>query len=168
MSSFVYGIVSYLVFFVVFLYLIGFLGDLFVPKSIDSGTEASAAQSVLVNLALLGLFAVQHTIMARPAFKQWWTEIVPKQVERSTYVLVTSLLLALLFWQWHPMLGVVWSMDNTTGKAIFSVLFWLGWGTVLFSSFIINHFDLFGLRQVWVHYNNQKYQHLKFQVRSLY
>ena len=167
-SSFLYGVICYLVFFVVFLYLIGFVGDLFVPKSIDTGTETAAAQSVLINLALLGLFAVQHTIMARSAFKKWLTKIIPEQVERSTFVLASSLLLALLYWQWRPMLRVIWSVENPTGRAILFGLFWLGWGTVLFSSFIINHFDLFGLRQVWLHFTNQEYHHLKFQARSLY
>ena len=166
--SFLYGVVCYLVFFVVFIYMIGFVGDLFVPKSIDTGTETSAVQSVMVNVALLGLFAIQHTIMARPAFKNWLTKIIPEQVERSTFVLASSLILALLYWQWRPMLGVVWSVDNPTGKAILLGLFWLGWGTVLFSSFIINHFDLFGLRQVWFHLTNREYQHLEFQAKSLY
>ena len=166
--SFLYGVVCYLVFFVVFLYLIGFVGDLFVPKAIDTGTEAATAQSVMVNVALLGLFAVQHTIMARTAFKKWLTKVIPEQVERSTFVLASSLLLALLYWQWRPMLGVIWSVDNPTGRAILFGLFWLGWGTVLFSSFIINHFDLFGLRQVWLHFTNREYHHLEFQARSLY
>jgi len=166
--SFLYGVVCYLVFFVVFLYLIGFVGDLFVPKAIDTGTEAVVAQSVMVNIALLGLFAVQHTIMARTAFKKWLTKVIPEQVERSTFVLASSLLLALLYWQWRPMLGVIWSVDNPTGRAILFGLFWLGWGTVLFSSFIINHFDLFGLRQVWLHFTNREYHHLEFQARSLY
>ena len=166
--SFIYGVVCYLVFFVVFLYLIGFVGDLFVPKSIDTGTEAATAQSVMINVALLGLFAVQHTIMARPAFKQWLTKIIPEQVERSTFVLASSLILMLLYWQWRPMLGVIWSVDNPTGKVILFGLFWLGWGTVLFSSFIINHFDLFGLRQVWLHLTGREYHHLEFQARSLY
>jgi len=166
--SFIYGIVCYLAFFVVFLYLIGFVGNLFVPKSIDTGAETDAAQSILINLALLGLFAVQHTIMARPSFKQSWTKIIPVQVERSTFVLVSSLILALFCWQWRPMLGEIWSVENPTGKAILFGLFWIGWGTVLFSSFVINHFDLFGLRQVWLHFSNREYQHLEFQARSLY
>jgi len=166
--SFIYGVVCYLVFFAVFLYMIGFVGNLFVPKSIDTGTEAAAVPSMMVNIALLGLFAIQHTIMARPAFKKWLTKIIPEQVERSTFVLATSLILALLFWQWRPMLGVVWSVENPTGKAILLGLFWFGWGFGLFSSFIINHFDLFGLRQVWLHFTNREYHHLEFQARSLY
>jgi len=166
--SFIYGVVCYLAFFVAFLYLIGFVGDMVVPKAIDSGAESGVAQSVLTNIALVSLFAVQHTIMARPAFKRWWTKVIPVQVERSTYVLVTSLILMLLFWQWRPMLSVIWSVENPTGAALLSGLFFLGWGTVLFSSFIINHFDLFGLRQVWLHLVNREYHHLKFQTKSLY
>lgn len=168
LTVFTFGVISYLVFFISFLYVIGFVGNLFVPKSIDSGSEASLTQSLIVNLALLGLFAIQHTIMARPAFKRWWTKIVPAQMERSTYVLAASLILMLLYWQWRPIPGVIWSVENPVGKAVLSVLFWLGWGTVLFSSFIINHFDLFGLRQVWLHLMDQEYHHVGFQTRSLY
>lgn len=135
--AFLYGVVCYLVFFVVFLYLIGFVSGLFVPKSIDTGIQATAIQSVVVNLALLGLFAVQHTIMARPAFKRWWTKIVPKQVERSTYVLLSSLILALLCWQWRPMPNTIWNVESSAGKTILFALFWLGWGMTLFSSFVI-------------------------------
>lgn len=166
--SFLYGAVCYFAFFVTFLYLIGFLGNLVVSKSIDSGKESGFIQSLIINIALVGLFAVQHTIMARPAFKRWLTKIIPEQVERSTFVLVASLLLVLLFWQWRPMPNTIWSVENPTGKVVLLGLFWLGWGTVLFSSFIINHFDLFGLRQVWLHLVNREYHHLKFQVRSLY
>lgn len=168
LTVFVFGVISYLAFFISFLYVIGFVGNLVVPKSIDSGSEAGFAQSLIVNLALLGLFAIQHTVMARPAFKRWWTKIVPVQVERSTYVLAASLVLMLLYWQWRPIPGVIWSVENQVGKAVLSVLFWLGWGTVLFSSFIINHFDLFGLRQVWFHLTDQEYHHVGFQTRSLY
>jgi len=168
MMSFLFGVVSYAAFFGSFLYLIGFVGDLIVPKSIDSGTESSLAQSTILNIALIALFAVQHTIMARPAFKQWWTKIIPVQIERSTYVLASSLILSFIFWQWHPILGDIWNVENPTGKAILLGLFGLGWGTVLFSSFIINHFDLFGLRQVWLHMTNTKYHHLEFKMKSLY
>lgn len=166
--SFLYGVVSYTAFFITFLYLIGFVGNLIVPKSIDSGAESKIAQSMVINIALLALFAVQHTIMARLAFKQWWTKIIPVQIERSTYVLASSLVLSLIFWQWHPILGDIWNVGNPTGKAILLGLFWFGWGTVLFSSFIINHFDLFGLRQVWLHMTNKEYHHLEFKTKSLY
>jgi len=148
--------------------MIGFVGNLVVPKSIDTGSQSNLTQSLMINLGLLGLFAIQHTVMARPSFKRWWSKIVPVQLERSTYVLAASLFLLLLYWQWRPMPDVIWSVDNPTGKAVLFSLFWLGWGTVLFSSFIINHFDLFGLRQVWFHLTNQDYYHLKFETKSLY
>jgi len=166
--SFLYGVACYLVFFIAFLYVIGFVGNLVVPKSIDSGSESDLAISVVINLALLGLFAVQHTIMARPAFKRWWTRVIPGQVERSTYVLAASLILLVLYWQWRPMTGVIWSIENPIVNAVLIGLFWLGWGTVLYSSFIINHFDLFGLRQVWLHLSGREYQHVSFQTKSLY
>lgn len=169
LALFVYGLISYLVFFISFLYVIGFVGNLVVPKSIDSGSVSSLTRSLLTNIGLLGLFAIQHTIMARPAFKRWWTKkIIPVQAERSTYVLSASLILLLLCWKWRPMPGVIWSVDDATGRAVLYGLFWLGWGTVLFSSFIINHFDLFGLRQVWLHLNNWEYHHVGFQTKSLY
>lgn len=166
--SFFYGIICYAVFFLSFLYAIGFVGDFIVPKSINSGPESGLASSLIINLGLLGLFAVQHTIMARPAFKQWWTKFVPVQVERSTFVLVASLILSLLYWQWHPMPGVIWSVENHFGKILLLALFWIGWLIVLLSTFIINHFDLFGLRQVWLHLQNQQYHHIEFQTKSLY
>lgn len=166
--SFIYGVFCYLVFMFAFLYMIGFVGNLVVPKSIDTGSQSTLTQSLMINLGLLGLFAIQHTVMARPSFKRWWSKIVPVQLERSTYVLAASLFLLLLYWQWRPMPDVIWSVDNPTGKAVLFSLFWLGWGTVLFSSFIINHFDLFGLRQVWFHLTNQDYQHVRFQTKSLY
>lgn len=168
LSVFAYGLISYLVFFVSFLYIIGFVGNLVVPKSIDSGSETNLAQSLMINIGLLGLFAIQHTIMARPSFKRWWTKIVPVQAERSTYVLAASLILALLCWQWRPISSVVWSVDSSIGRTVLFILFGLGWGTVLFSSFIINHFDLFGLRQVWFYLTNRKYDHVKFKTKSLY
>lgn len=166
--SFIYGVVAYLVFLVSVVYAIGFMGNIIVPKSIDSGPESGFAQSLIVNLVLLGLFAVQHTIMARPAFKRWWTKIVPEPVERSTFVLVSSLLLFLIFWQWRPMTGVIWNVQNPAASYFLWGVFWLGWATVLLSTYLINHFDLFGLRQVWLHMAGKEYEHVKFQTTGLY
>jgi protein-S-isoprenylcysteine O-methyltransferase Ste14 len=166
--SFIYGVFCYLVFMFAFLYMIGFVSNLVVPKSIDTGSQSNLTQSLMLNVGLLGLFAIQHTVMARPSFKRWWTKIIPVELERSTYVLAASLFLLLLYWQWRPMPDVIWSVDNPTWKAVLFGLFWVGWGTVLFSSFIINHFDLFGLRQVWFQLTNQDYNDLKFETKSLY
>jgi protein-S-isoprenylcysteine O-methyltransferase Ste14 len=163
-----FGTVCYAVFFATFLYSIGFAGNLLVPKSIDTGTEEPFGSSLLINALLLGLFAVQHSGMARQSFKAWWTNIVPKQVERSTYVLVASLSLVLLFWQWRPMLGVVWNIENSAGRGLVQGLFWLGWAIVLVSTFLISHFDLFGLRQVWLYFTREEYRPVPFQTPLLY
>jgi protein-S-isoprenylcysteine O-methyltransferase Ste14 len=166
--SVLYGVVAYLVFFASFLYAIGFAGNLLLPKTIDSGMGAGLGESLAINLALLGLFAVQHTIMARPAFKNWWTRIIPAQLERSTFVLVASLVLFLLYWQWRPMTGVVWSVENAIGAGILWSLFAFGWLMVLISTFLINHFDLFGLRQVYLYFKGEKYTHVTFRTTGLY
>ena len=139
----------YVVFFLTFLYAIGFVGDLFVPKTIDSGPVGSVTTAVVVDLVLMTVFALQHSIMARPAFKRMWTKVVPQALERSVYVLLASLALILLFQQWRPLPAVVWSAPAGAASLAVWALFWIGWATVLSSTFLINHFDLFGLKQVW-------------------
>ena len=166
--GFLYGVVSYVIFLISFLYAIGFVGNLPLPKTIDSGPAGPLGAALFVDVVLLGLFAVQHSVMARPGFKAWWTRIVAPSVERSTYVLISSLLLALLFWKWRPMAGAVWSVEDPAGHMVLQALFWLGWLIVLASTFMINHFDLFGLRQVWLGLRNRPYRHLPFQTRALY
>lgn len=168
MLAFLYGIVSYVVFLGAFLYAVGFVGNLAVPKSIDSGSDTALAEALVVNLLLLGAFAIQHSVMARPAFKRWWTTIVPKPVERSTYVLLSSLLLLLLFWQWRPLTTVVWAVVAPAGRVVLWGLFGLGWLIVLLSTFMINHFDLFGLRQVDLHRTGRAYEPPAFTRRALY
>lgn len=142
-----YSACVYAFFFVTFLYAIGFVQNLIVPKSIDSGEVAALAPSLLINAALLSLFALQHSIMARPAFKRAWTKIVPPEAERSTYVLAASLALALLFWQWRPLPQIVWSVRNEMLATIVLALSWVGWAMVLVSTFLISHFQLFGVSQ---------------------
>ena len=160
--SLAYGFLCYMVFFVTFTYSIGFLQNLVVPKSIDSGTEKGLIPSLLINGLLLAAFAIQHSGMARQSFKAWWTRIVPAQIERSTYVLTTSLLLLLLFWQWHPMPWVIWKVQNPPLSAILKTVSWLGWGIVILSTFLISHFDLFGLRQVWLYFSGKPYEPVAF------
>jgi methanethiol S-methyltransferase len=148
MIAFLYGIVAYVVFFVTFLYAIAFVEDLLVPKTIDTGTAGPVVQALIVNLVLLSIFAIQHSVMARPQFKQWWTKFVPPSVERSTYVLLASLALVLLFWQWRAMPAPVWSITEPHIAMALTGLSFLGWLIVLTSTFLINHFELFGLHQV--------------------
>ena len=168
MSVFTYGVTCYLMFLGTFLYAVGFVGNFLVPKSLDSAPEMTFGRALLVNLGLLGLFALQHSLMARPAFKRWWTKLVPPPVERSTYVLFSSLALLLLFWQWQPMGGTIWHIENSTGRLLLYGLFTCGWLLVLVSTFLINHFDLFGLRQVYLYLRGKEYTSLQFATPGPY
>ena len=167
-ATFVYGVLCYLIFFGTFLYAIGFLGDVMVPKSIDSGRTGPLGEALLINAALLTLFAVQHSTMARPWFKRMWTRIVPKQIERSTYVLLSSLALILLFALWQPIGGVIWKIEQPVLRAVLNGLFAMGFALVLISTFLINHFDLFGLRQVYLYLRGKPYTQLRFGTPTLY
>ena len=163
-----YGLLSYAVFFATFLYGVGFIGNLWVPKSMDSPREVTLAAALLTDLALLALFAIQHSVMARPAFKRWWTRIVPEPAERSTYTLFSSLALIALFAGWQPIGGVVWQVDAPLGRAALYGGFAFGWGLLLLSTFLINHFDLFGLRQVWLYFRGKPYTPVPFRMPALY
>jgi len=165
----VYGIVCYVMFLVVFLYAIAFVGDFLVPRTIDAGGPATATgPALLVNLALLGLFGLQHSGMARPGFKRWWTNVVPEPIERSTYVLLSNLALVLLYWQWRPMPGVVWHVESPWMRALLWGLFGLGWLIVLVATFIINHAHLFGVQQVYRFLRGKELADPEFQVKGLY
>lgn len=163
-----YGLVVYAFFLVTFLYAIGFIGNLIVPKSIDTGAEPISVAAFVINIILLSIFAIQHTIMARPAFKRWWTGFVPQPVERSTFVLFASLALALIFWQWRPISGIVWEVTNPTWAVVLQVVFFAGWAILLAATFMIDHFDLFGVRQVILHAQGKTYADTEFQTSGFY
>lgn len=163
-----YGVLCYALFNIVFLYLLGFLLNVFVPKSIDSGGSGHWLEATAVNIGLIALFGGVHSIMARRRFKQWWTRIVPPAAERSTYVLQASLLLALVMWQWRPLPATIWQIDHVVGQTFFYVIFALGVGIVLLSTFLINHFELFGLQQVYHHMRNEKTPADQFKTPLLY
>jgi protein-S-isoprenylcysteine O-methyltransferase Ste14 len=157
-----YGLVNYAIFVGTFLYLAGFTANLLVPNSMDSEPAGPLWIALIVDMLLIAVFAVQHSVMARPTFKQWWTKFVPQPIERSTYVLFTNLALMLLFWQWRPVGGVVWNVESPTGRAAIYALCVAGWLAVLATTCLINHFDLFGLRQVWLYFRGKPYTHLGF------
>jgi methanethiol S-methyltransferase len=163
-----YGAAVYLIFAATFLYAVAFVGNLPAPKTIDSGVPGSLGAALLIDTLLLGLFAIQHSVMARPAFKRWWTRIVPQSVERTTYVLLASAALLLLYWQWRPIPGAVWSVSHPAGIVILQAVFWIGWALVLVSTFLISHFELFGLRQVWARLRGQELPSPVFRTPSLY
>src|SRR3954465_13849425 len=156
-AVFVYGVASYAVFFATFLYAVGFIGNLMVPKSMDSPAQMPLLYALGIDALLLGIFAVQHSVMARPWFKRAWTRLVPEPAERSTYVLFSSLALIALFAFWQPLGGTVWNIVNPAGRMLMYQLFGLGFALVLVSTFLINHFDLFGLRQVWLYLVGRPY-----------
>jgi protein-S-isoprenylcysteine O-methyltransferase Ste14 len=167
--SFSYGVLVYVAFLGTFLYAIGFIGNVFVPKTIDSGAPVPLAEALAVNLGLLGLFAVQHSVMARRGFKRWWTRIVPPAVERSTYVLAATAALALLLWQWRPIAQpVIWRVENPAAVQALWAVFWLGWGILLLATFLINHFELFGLRQVFSRLTGREIPAAEFRTPFIY
>jgi len=166
--AFVYGIAAYVASFLTLLYAIGFVAGLGVPKDLNSGAIEPAEEALIVNLLLLSLFAVQHSVMARPQFKRWWTRLVPAAIERSTYVLLTSLALVLLFWQWRPLPAVLWQIDNPPIALAMTGISLAGWLIVLTSSFLINHFELFGLQQVTVHLVGRTMPEPRFRTPVLY
>ena len=163
-----YGLACYVVFLGTILYAIGFIGNFAVPKSLDSPREGSLAAALWIDLGLLASFGLQHSLMARAAFKSRLTRWIPAPLERSTYVLLSSLLLILLFWQWRPVGGLLWQVEEPVGRAALLGVYAFGWGLVVVSSFLINHFDLFGLRQVWLYYRGKRYRPLRFDTSGPY
>jgi len=163
-----FGVLCYVVFFATFLYQIGFVANLVVPKAIDDGVALSALHAAVIDVVLLSLFAIQHTIMARLAFKRWWTPIVSQPVERSVFVLLASLLLLLMNWQWQPLPELVWHVENALGRFLLFAVSFAGWGLVLYATFLINHFDLFGVRQAWLYYSGHEYTPVRFKETVLY
>jgi len=168
LAVFAYGVVSYAVFFLVFLYALGFIGNFYVPRSMDSVVRAPFTQALLIDALLLAVFAVQHSVMARPGFKRLLTRLIPEAAERSTYVLCSSLALIALFVYWQPIGGVIWNITDPAARSIVNGIFFLGFGLVLISTLLINHFDLFGLRQVWLYLKGTRYTHLEFRTPLFY
>lgn len=168
LAAVIYGIIGYGFTLVALLYLIGFVGDFIVPKSIESGTAGPLLQSVIIDAMLIALFAIQHSVMARQGFKRWWTRIVPPSVERSTYVLFTSLVLFILYWQWRPIPALIWNVQNSTGAAVLLGIFWLGWFVLVVSTFMLSHFELFGLSQVFARLFGKESSKAEFHTPLLY
>jgi len=162
LAVFTYGVAVYAMFLGVFLYAVGFIGNFLVPTTLDSAPQVPLWQAFLVNVVLLGVFGLQHSVMARPAFKRWLTGWLSPAIERSTYVLFTNLALILMFWGWQPMGGMIWDVQDPAGRAVLYGLFAFGWVVVLVTTFLINHFDLFGLRQVWLYLLGRDYTPLRF------
>lgn len=166
--AFIYGVLAYIVFFLTFLYSVGFIGGFLVPKHINSGDEGQLTISLVINLILLSVFALQHSIMARPKFKEIWTRIIPKSIERSTYVWLSSFALILIFMFWMPMQGIIWDVSGTIFGSALQIIFWIGWLIVLTSTFMIDHFDLFGLRQIYLNLKQREYSHTGFKKVLFY
>lgn len=164
----VYGVLAYVFFFCTFLYAIGFVGNVAVPKTVDTGPAAGRLEAALVDIVLMSLFALQHSIMARRSFKRLWTRLVSWHIERSTFVVAASAVLALLLWQWRPIPTAVWDVRGTTLGAVLAGTFWLGWGLLLLATFLIDHFELFGLRQVWAYARGGEFRALDFKTPALY
>jgi protein-S-isoprenylcysteine O-methyltransferase Ste14 len=166
--AFVYGVVAYVIFLGTFLYAIGFVGNIIVPKSMDSGATGPFIAALAIDALLLGIFAIQHSTMARPAFKQWSRQFIPQPIERATYVLLASLALLLMFWQWQPLGGLVWQVEDEAARVALRMVFWTGWLTVLVTTFLIDHFDLFGLRQVYLYLRGREYTPIAFRTPGPY
>lgn len=168
LGTLVYGVLVYVFFFITFCYSIGFVEGIGVPKGINDGAVASFGVALITNVALLGLFGLQHSAMARPQFKEWWCTFVPRPAERSTFVLLATAILALLMWQWRPMPGVIWDFKIAVVRTLLYTISLGGWLLVLYATFVIDHFDLFGLRQTWLSFKNIEYKHPQFMARSVY
>lgn len=167
-TVFAFGVLSYVMFAITFCYAMGFVGGVLVPKHLNSGPAAPLGEALVINSLLLAAFAVQHTVMARPAFKQWLTRHIPKPVERSIFVFMSNAILLLMYWQWRPMPDLIWSVNDPLIAGALTGAMWLGFGIVLLSSFLINHFDLFGLRQVWLYLADKAYTNTAFRLTGLY
>ncbi len=163
-----YGAAAYLLFLAAFLYLVGFVSNLWVPRTVDHGLPAPIGLAVLLNVLLVGAFGVQHSVMARKAFKAWWTRVVPPSIERSTYVVLSSAVLVLLYWQWRDMPAVIWDVRQPAGRLAIWAVFWLGWAIAFAATFMINHFDLFGLRHVFLAWRGKPYTELGFRTHLFY